>query len=201
MWSGEVVGAFTPFQSQNFWALTWHPLMFHHDTNHPDFIPPPTYPGRTKANFLNPSIITNKNIYSWHGTHLQNRKILWSRGDNHDLIHHDHQQPETTTSAIPITTNIRSTKVTFIRHRHHPLHPSNISQSPKYWSRVRHPLSDSSRQVDITNTTAPTSLSPPHLPPRPLHKSYHRRQHWHHQRHSHRCDGTDHDMMEQNLAC
>ena len=113
----------------------------------------------TKANFISPPVITIKNIYSWHGTHLKNRKILWSSWDNHYLIHHDHQQPDATTSAISITTNRRSTKAPFRRHWHQPLHPSNINESPTYLSRVRHPLSDTSRQVDITNTTLPTSLT------------------------------------------
>ena len=53
----------------------------------------------TKANFIGPPIITIKNIYSWHGTHLKNRKILWSSWDNHFLIHHDHQHPDATTCA------------------------------------------------------------------------------------------------------
>ena len=53
----------------------------------------------TKANFISPPIITNKNIYSWHGTRLKNRKILWSSWDNHFLIHHDHEHPDATNSA------------------------------------------------------------------------------------------------------
>ena len=53
----------------------------------------------TKANFITPPIITYKNIYSWHGTHLKNRKILWSSWEKHNLINHGHQQPDATTSA------------------------------------------------------------------------------------------------------
>ena len=123
----------------------------------------------TMANFISPPI-NHQNIYSGHGTHLKNRKILWSSWDNHYLIHHDHQQPDATTSAIPISTNSRSTKAPCTRHWHHPLHPANISESPNIWPAWDiHFLIHHDRLTSPTPQSAP--LSPPHLPPRQLHQS------------------------------
>ena len=95
MWSGEVVGAVTPFLSQNFWTVICHPLLIHHESKYPDFKPPPTSPG-TPRQFPQ----------SFHYHYQKFLQLAWdsSQESQNYLIKlrqplSNHQQPEVTTSA------------------------------------------------------------------------------------------------------
>ena len=87
-------------------------------------------------------------------------------------------------------------------HRHHSRHMSNICESQKYLSRLQHPLSVSSCQVDITTATFPTSITAIFTDltnsPSPELASSSKK---HHQSHPDRRCGTDHYIMEQMMTC